>query len=292
MCLDVCTDDPLTCSEVRPTVDQRRICFELGMTKYPRIEWSWESFTSQWNARGESERGIAANQDDYVRLACLANRPGSWEVLDAEYIQPLRRSVLRVCPSLEATDAALQQFRCLLAAPTSKLAAYRPAGSFRAWLRVVAVRTALDLNRQARARSSREDELTERLEVLTAGPETRYLREEIKAELRGALRAAARRLPVDERQALHLHVVAGWNISQIGRTLSVHRSTAARMLVSARKSLRDALRAELSARKGSVFEDTSEAWPDLPSRLDLSLAHLFANTGENAATESSAGGRP
>lgn len=269
--------------------DQQRICFEVGTKAHPRIEWSWDEFAKQWSARNESERKIPANQHDYVRLACLANRPGSWEVLDAEYIQPLWGSVLGVCPSAEAADAALQQFRCLLSEPASKLAAYRPVGSFQAWLRIVAVRTALELTREARVRSAREDEFTDRLEALTAGPEDRYAREEIKVELRRALRAAALSLPPDQRHALRLHVVSCWNISQIGRTFSVHRSTAARMLVSARKKLIEAFHAELSARKGPVFDDTGEAWPELPSRLDLSLAQLL-QTASGGITNGSASG--
>lgn len=257
--------------------DQRRTCFELGSRAYPRIEWTWDDFARQWDLHREEDRTIAADEQDYVRLACLANRPGAWETLEREYVRPLQSSVQKVCPSQEAAEGALQRFRCLLA--EGKLTAYRPVGSFRAWLRVVAVRTALEANRRARARSAREDELTDRLELLTAGPEARYAREEMRVELRRALRAAAQRLPADERHALHLHVVGRWNISQIGRTLSVHRSTAARMILSAKDKLRRGLRAELSARKGSAFQDTAEAWAELPSRLDLSLTHIFRTTG-------------
>ncbi len=269
--------------------DQKRICFELGTRAYPRIDWSWDDFERKWALGDESNRKVGASQDDYVRLSCLAQRPGSWEVLDAEYIQPLRASVLRVSESSEAADLALQRFRVLLAEPSSKLAAYRPVGSFRAWMRVVAVRTALEVSRESRRRAAREDELTDRLAQLTTGPEARYARAEINAELRRALCVAVRALPTEERLALRLHLVSRWNISQIGRTLSVHRSTAARMLVAARNKVKEAMRAELSRRKGAAFDDTGEAWSELPSRLDLSLTQLFATTGAQVTTDPSTG---
>lgn len=271
--------------------DQRQTCFELGSRAYPRIQWSWEDFVGEWDSRGESERTTSANKDDYVRLACLANRPGAWESFDRDYVRPLRGSLLRVCPSREAAEAALQQFRCLLVGPGSKLAAYRPVGSFRAWLRVVAVRSGLEMNRVAQVRSARQDELTERLHVLTAGPEARYAREEMKAVLRSALRTAVSKLPADERHALQLHIVARWNVTQIGRTLRVHRATAARMLVSAKSRLRASLREELLIGAGAAIDDSGEVWADLPSRLDLSLTRLFRALEEHSPSASSHGGR-
>jgi RNA polymerase sigma-70 factor (ECF subfamily) len=255
-------------------------CYELGTSRYPEIRWDFPDFARVWSERIPPGESFAASEDEFVRLACLEDRPNAIAVFERDYIAALRASVQRVCTTEEATDAALQEVRTkLLLPPSPRLASYRPSGSFRAWLKVLAVRTALDVARKLGARAQREVELEERLQEFATGPEEQLMNEELRNILRVALRAAVKKLPEEQQQALKLHLVSGWNIGQIGRVLSVHRATVARWLVTAKERLGDLLRQELAASLGASSREVSVVLENLPSRLDLSLSRMFATTG-------------
>jgi RNA polymerase sigma-70 factor, ECF subfamily len=257
-------------------------CYELGMATFPEIRWERDAFARAFAAASEMG-GLPATADEFVRLSCLADRPGALAVLERVYIAALRPSIARVCASDEATDAVMQDVRTkLLLPPSRKLASYRPTGSFRAWLRVLAVRTALDDARR-RGVAQREVELGDRLESYATGPEEHLLTEEMRMVIRDALRAAVKQLPEEQRQALKMHVVAGWNIGQIGRVLHVHRATVARWLVASKERLGELLRSELAERMRSSRHDADHVLESLPARLDLSLSRVIATTCVHAS---------
>jgi len=219
-------------------------------------------------------------EDDYVRLACLRGRPGAAEALNDAYLLPLTEGIQRVCQSQELTDGVLQNLReKLLLPPTPRLLAFRAPGNFRAWLKVVATSLALEVARERGVKRRREVELDEQLEALAAGPEEQYVRAELQEEFRAALRAAVKGLGERERQVLRMHLVAGWNITQIGRTFSVNKSTAARWLVAAKDHLHVLLCADLGRRLGAGSGDDSRVLEEMPSRLDINLRSLFQTTG-------------
>ncbi len=216
--------------------------------------------------------------DDYVRLACLAAVPGAAEVFAREYLTPLRPTLARICQSEEETETALQDVReKLLLPPMSRLESYQPSGRLRAWLRVLATRTAIDRTRGRRAQRRREITLEEYLETSALAPEDQYLLREWSTEVRGALRRAVKRLPSRERQALRMHLVLGWSVTVIGRALSVHRATAARWIATAKTQLASLAKEELTAELGTST-DPKELFADLPSQLDLSLSQVFRTT--------------
>lgn len=254
-------------------------CFREGSGRFPKIEWDRSDFLLTWEQYSHLGFNAERLEDDYVRLACLRGRPGAAETLNEVYLLPLTESVHRVCQSQELTDSVLQNLReKLLLPPTPRLLSYRAPGNFRAWLRVVATSLALDVTRALGIKRRREVELDEQLEALAAGPEEQYVRAELQEEFRGALRAAVKGLGQRERQVLRMHLVAGWNITQIGRTFSVNKSTAARWLVAAKDHLHVLLCADLRRRLGASSGD-SVVLEDMPSRLDINLGSLFQTTG-------------
>lgn len=256
-----------------------RQCFLAGSRAHPAIQWDLAGFAEACLASGAEGPPSANAEDDFVRLATLAGRPGAIEAFDRTYLQPLRPRLMRIGQSTELVDTVLQDLRCkLLLPPERRLCRYRPSGSFRAWLAVVATRICLDALREVKRRHVREDELVDHLHQAALGPEDSACGREFRSLLRECLTAAFRQLPAAERHALRYHLVAGWNIDQIGRTLGVHRATAARLLKRARAHLTQGLRGELSSRKGSALLHTREIWERLPSQLDVSLSRVFATT--------------
>lgn len=255
-------------------------CFRDGSGRFSKIEWDERDFLLAWEQFSHLGFNAERVEDDYVRLACLRGRPGAAEVLNEAYLLPLVEGVHRVCQSQELTDGVLQSLReKLLLPPTPRLLAYRAPGNFRAWLKVVATSMALDVARERGIKRRREVELDEQLEALAAGPEEQYVRAELQQEFRGALRAAVKGLRERERQVLRMHLVAGWNITQIGRTFSVNKSTAARWLLAAKEQLHVLLCADLGRRLGASSGDDSLVLEEMPSRLDINLRSLFQTTG-------------
>ncbi len=273
--------ESMTCfPNLSPETSPAEVCYRLGAHKYPEIRWSWPEFSQAWQRMNEGELDAMPTEDDYVRLACLENCAGATQVLDREYIEPLRSSISRFCVTHDAMDATLQEVRRkLLLSPAPRLAAYRRSGNFRAWLKVVAVRTAIDVARSLGVKAQQHVQLHDHLEALTIGPEERYLKEEWRTVIRESLSAALKRLPQQQRFALRMNVVAGWNIDQIGRTLSVHRATAARWLVTAKEQLSKFMREEVANRLGPMSREVESVLLEMPSRLDVSLSELFATTG-------------
>ncbi len=255
-------------------------CFREGSGRFPQIEWDEGDFFAVWEQYSHLGFNADRVEDDYVRLACLRSRPGAAEVLNEVYLVPLTNGIDRICQSPELTDGVLQKLReKLLLPPTPRLLAYRAPGNFRAWLRVVATSLALDVARELGIKRRREVELDEQLEALAAGPEEQYVRAELQAAFREALRAAVKGLRQRERQVLRMHLVAGWNITQIGRVFSVNKSTAARWLVAAKDQLHELICADLSRRLGTSNGADSLVFQEMPSRLDINLRSLFQTTG-------------
>jgi RNA polymerase sigma-70 factor (ECF subfamily) len=255
-------------------------CYRLGTQRFPDISWPWAEFAVAWSSAGEGRPGTA---EEFLRLACLRGLPGAAAALDREFLRPLRPVLRRICRSEDLTDTALQELRTkLLLPPAPRLDSYKPTSSLRAWLSVVATRTALDVVRRSAVHERHEVELEEQLAAMTEQPEQRVLGAEQRALLAAALRAAVRRLPHEQRFALRMHVTANWNIAQIGRVFSVHRATVARWLLAAKEALRGTLREELERLAPGPAD---AALSSLPSQLDVSLSRVFATTGVHGIEE-------
>lgn len=255
-------------------------CFRLGRDSFPEISWPKEDFEQAFREHHKETAPSKTSEDEFIRLACLYERPEALSLLDRYYLKPLLPTLLRITGNTELADATLQKLReKLLLPPQRRLANYRESGNFQAWLRVVATRTALDEMRIRGARRRRECQLEEHLEGLAANPEQELLKDEWRANFRQALRNAILRLSERERHCLRLHLVAQWSVTQIGSVFSVHRATAARWLVSGKERLIELLREELVGSNANPELELTDFLLDLPTQIDLRLSQLFATTG-------------
>lgn len=255
-------------------------CYQRGRECFPEIDWSKSDFSKAFHEHHREGSPGETNEDEYIRLACLQEIPEAHPLFDRYYIKPLLPALLRITGSADVADAALQKLReKLLLPPQRRLALYKESGSFRAWLRVVATRTALDELRSRGIRRRSECQLEDHLEALAPNPEQQVLRAEWRLGFRKCLRSAILRLSQRERQCLRLHLVARWSVTQIGRAFSVHRATAARWLVSSKQRLHELLREELLELGASQELELADFLLEIPTQIDLRLSQLFATTG-------------
>jgi RNA polymerase sigma-70 factor len=218
--------------------------------------------------------------DLYLACACLHDVPGAIRIFDDEYLARVPEYVRTIDRSQGFGDEMRQVLRERLLvrrdhAP-ARIADYSGRGALASWLRVTAVRVAL--NHRAtpeQARPHDDSGLADQL-ANDAGPELELLHARYATAITDALRVAIGSLPAEQRVILRMYFAAGHSTQQIAELLRVDRSTAARRLVAARRAVFDAthrlLRAQL-ALETTEFASLARALHD---RLDVSLSGLFA----------------
>jgi RNA polymerase sigma-70 factor (ECF subfamily) len=164
--------------------------------------------------------------------------------------------------------------RLFMAAPggSPKIASYSGRSALQAWLRVVALRTALNLQR-GKSRWTGEAGL----EALAAGADVEldHLRARYQEEFSRALRDAFSELTSKQRNLLRLRFMEGLTDEKIGRLFGVHQTTATRWIAAARDAVFAETRRLLSERLRLSTGEFESLILAVRSQLDVSLTGLF-----------------
>ena len=157
-----------------------------------------------------------------------------------------------------------------------RIATYSGEGPLAAWVRVAAVRTALNLLEKMDERLGHDSRAIERAEAATT-PEQEVAGAHQHAMFREVLEQAVSALPAEQRTALRLHFVDGLTGDEIGERLGISRATVVRWLSTAKSFL---LRETKRLVEGRLRLSPAEAESFIASarsRLDLSLSVLLAS---------------
>ncbi len=187
--------------------------------------------------------------DLYLACACARGVPGALAAFEAHVSATLSHALGRLRLAAAAAEEVRQALREQLfvarAAGPPLILSYSGRGLLRAWLRIIAARTAgrmLD-------RGNREVLLTNSvlggLAPSAGDPELEHLKATYRAEFAEAFGAALGSLTPRERNLLAQHYLDGLSIDEIGVIYSVHRATIARWIARARESLLKRTRASL-----------------------------------------------
>lgn len=245
-------------------------------------------------ARGDAwERALSelCAEDLYLACACAHGVESAIGAFERQVLVRVGGFLARMNPSPAFVDEVKQELRVklLVAAPGAapKIAEYSGRGALAGWLRVAALRTAIDLRRRhddlahdRGARSANDSDVSPP-EAIGAGrdPELHYVKERYEAEFKGAFRAAIHALSSERRNVLRLNFVDGLNIDQIGALLHIHRSTVARWIAAARAAILKEAQRLLGERLGLSAGEFDSLARLLESRLDVSLTGLFEEEG-------------
>jgi RNA polymerase sigma-70 factor len=138
-------------------------------------------------------------------------------------------------------------------------------------VRVVALRTALNLQREAAARGR-----------LRAQPEPvgdlehELMQRRYRDDVQAAFRTAFIGLDDTARQLLRWHYLEGASLEEIGRRQAVDRSTASRRVASLRRHLMEETRRELERRIPAISSASRDSLlMALRSQLDFSLESIL-----------------
>jgi RNA polymerase sigma-70 factor (ECF subfamily) len=210
--------------------------FAAARTAWPQLPLDEARFTAACDGMASTEH----DADLFLACACACDVPGAASAFDRALLSQVARWVRRVDATPAFADEVRQRLgeRLLVTAPgrPPRLAEYEGRGPLGAWVRVAALRVALDLKRE---RSRAMGDVLEAELVLAArpDPEEALLIERHRQDYQAALRTALRILTVRERTILRLSILDGLSTDGLGALYNVHKTTTARWVRQARARL-------------------------------------------------------
>jgi RNA polymerase sigma-70 factor (ECF subfamily) len=264
--------------------------WEAGRAAWPLVALDAERFTLHLRTliAGAPDPVAALKRlfcvDLYLAQACVHGSRGADRMLERAFLAHIGAFVRRVDPSPSFADDVRQLLRekLLLATDSkpAKIGEYAGSGPLAAWLRVAALRTALNLRRDHGA--GRVESFDDAVADATSGrdAELEMIKDRYAEAFRQAVHEALAGLPDEQRRAMRLHLVGHLTTARIGQMFQVNQSTVVRWLALARTAVRERTRELLRERlqlTGAEFESLTAL---LLSRLDVSLSAALTTVTE------------
>jgi RNA polymerase sigma-70 factor (ECF subfamily) len=261
--------------------------YAAGRAAWPGVRLDKNAFAERVKTLAlEAENLTARASDIYLATACLARDPAAVLAFERSFLAPVPRLLTRVALSAHQEDELRQQLRIrLLVGPTPRLGEYRAMGPLGGWVRVCALRLALDLKLGADARRGDSDAL-DALMVGAPGGEVLIDAEHHREAFQGALQEALTTLTPREKTLLRLHFLDGMNIDALGVVFRVHRATVARWLVAIRTQVLDRVRQTLSLDLGASPSEAISLVRLLRSEVQLSIRRILEDGESVRLTDS------
>jgi RNA polymerase sigma-70 factor (ECF subfamily) len=147
------------------------------------------------------------------------------------------------------------------------------------WLRVVAVREALQARRRTRREDLHDDVAIFQGSGAEANIEITLMRQRYASSFREAVEGALRCLTPEQRSLLRFHTRDGLTIDQLAPILGVHRATAARRLEKARTEVFERTRRLLREQHGLTESEARSLCRALADEVDVSIARALDDGG-------------
>jgi RNA polymerase sigma-70 factor (ECF subfamily) len=197
---------------------------------------------------------------------------------DAEVLPAIDAVVRRIdaAPAFLAEVRQALRLRLLVAetGAAPRIAGYKGDGPLTAWVRVAAVRLAINLKRADGPVAPAPDRLAELVDT-EPDPELRHLKQTYRAEFAAALTASLAALSERQRVILRLCYVDGLRLARIADLYQVHESTASRWVTAALEAVADGTRRRLIEALSLSPSAADSVARMVQSNLDLSIARLL-----------------
>jgi RNA polymerase sigma-70 factor (ECF subfamily) len=253
-----------------------------------RKAWTQFKVEPQDFANYLDERSISDGVDPaiacdlYLACACTRGDRAALAELDSRFLSSVPTYIARIDGTPEFSDEVRQRLRehLLVAANASRarIGDYRGRGPLGAWLRVAAVRIALNL---IRARRKRERAVSDgagdrdRDVAAARSPERALLGAGYRTAVENALEATLVDLAADDRTILRFYYLDDMTITEIGKVLAIHPSTVARRIERCRETILSETRRSLGVELQLDDDDLDSVIRLAQSQLDISLRRLL-----------------
>jgi RNA polymerase sigma-70 factor (ECF subfamily) len=206
--------------------------------------------------------------DLYLAWACRRGRPAAIAEFERRFMPEVAGFVARVATDPSFVDELRQQLRQkLFLGASPKIESYSGGGPLGGWLRVVAVRSALNLRRD----QGETREVDDLLPATGDDPEMEFLKREHRAEVQAALDEALGELPPEDRAALKLHHVDGLTLDQLTVVYRESRSAMGRRMIAIRRAVLLATRRRLVDRLGLRSDELESLIRVVRSQLRITI---------------------
>jgi RNA polymerase sigma-70 factor (ECF subfamily) len=246
--------------------------YGVGLRAWPSIQLERGVFEA-YVAERLGDVPLDDGQAESLYLACACARG------DAEAVAQLDRRYLRDAPYLRRfgdhrgfVDDVLQDLRERLFVE-KRIADYSGRGSLEGWLRVAAVRLAIDRTRKAQVLP--EVELDHEPLVDAPDPELALLKSQHADEFASALAEVLRSLDADDRTMLRFYLTDKLTLAEIGALFRVNRTTIVRRLVECRRRILEDTRGRLIDGLKLSSEEADSLMRRLQSQLDVSIHRML-----------------
>ncbi len=243
---------------------------------WPGVDVSLDELT----AHLDRHPGATHTVDLYLACACARGDAAALRRFEEEILPRVDGALRRFDPSPAFVDEVRQLLRQRLFIgddAEARIASYGGRGPLVGWVRVVALRTAINLRGAGREEPTPDAQLAA-LAPPVADPALGGMKAHFAAELGAALARACAALEPRDRTLLRLRYGDDLDIDQIGAIYGVHRATVARWIAKIRADLFAATRRELSARLDLSASDFGSLVALAHSQLDLSLSGMLAGS--------------
>ncbi|MDQ3367290.1 MAG: sigma-70 family RNA polymerase sigma factor [Myxococcota bacterium] len=217
--------------------------------------------------------------DLYLACACAHGDTAAIAAFDGELTPVMAAAARRIDASTDFVDEVVQLARERLlvsAAPgEARVADYTGQGPLRAWVRIAAMRIAMNLLRDRRRNVLIDDESF--FDTIQGGEAERRSGFRYADACADAMRVAFAALTARERNLLRMHHLHGLTLDELAPSLRVHRATVARWLVQAREHLLAETRAGLRARLAAGDETVDSILRELAGQIDISVRRMLAD---------------
>jgi RNA polymerase sigma-70 factor (ECF subfamily) len=240
---------------------------------WPKIAISEDTFAAYLEERARDFLDKVHGNDLYVACGVLNKDRAALHIFEEQFMARVPDYVLRIRAGRDVVDEVTQLLRERLIM-NEKIAEYSGKGALGGWIRVAAVRTALNHLRKNDPAGAGASELGE--EISAAGdPELSYVKEHSRDLFTDAFKRVLDKLDANERTILRLHYIDGLTMDQLAHLYKTPRSTIARRVAEARQevlsSTENLLREEQRLSPSAIASVIRQA----RSQVQVTITRLF-----------------
>jgi RNA polymerase sigma-70 factor, ECF subfamily len=258
--------------------------WERGGAAWPGVSLDPRVFSAYLGERAQADvapaawLGQAPVEDAFLACACCQGLPEAIRAFETAFLSALSRTLATLRPTAELVTEVRQRLldTLFVDAPgrPPKIRQYGGRGALAVWVRVVAVRIALELVERRHEPAGDDDALASVVDR-AADPELELLKESYREPFVVAFRAAMVSLGERERNLLRLTFVEELTPGRVAAVYGVHRTTAMRWIEAAKEEVLTRTRAGLVERLRLSPSECDGIFALVRSRIDITLSSLL-----------------
>jgi RNA polymerase sigma-70 factor (ECF subfamily) len=247
-----------------------RALYDAGQRAWPGVALPEETFVARVAERDPSIQISELQPDLYLTFACARGDASALAAFDRRFIARVPEYLGHLKRSPAFLDDVAQRLREKLFVAGS-IDGYAGRGPLEGWVRVIAMRLALNTIEAEKRHEPSASEPSDDLFGVTSDPELEYIKRRYLGDFKDAFAHAMGTLSAEERNLLRFYLVDRMNIADIGKLFDKSRATIGRWVVECREKLLGETRRALAAKLGAETKDVESLVAVLQSQLDVSI---------------------